>query len=303
MSAGPATTALEGPASVIIGSGTVTQFPRTLAIDSATNTAYVLTASGLSIVALGAASASASIRPTIDPNGVTSLADFTPPIAPGGLLTIFGKNLGTAATATAATGTPLPTLLGGMCVTLNGQPIPLELTSPAQINAQVPVTLAPGKYPMVLRNIPNQAESASSTVTVSQYAPAVMMAGTQASILHADGTYVNQKNPGNRDEKIFIYATGLGVTKGATITTGAVVPQSPAAVTGTVSVFFGNPNLRQSQMIVNSSVLMPGMVGVDLITITIPGFHQKGTALNVTLRIGGVSSSVTGPDVPQVAVN
>jgi len=60
--------------------------------------------------------------------------------------------------------------------------------------------------------------------------------------------------------------------------------------------------LKQSQMIVNSSVLVPGMVGIDQITITVPGFHQKGDALAVTLRIGGVNSSVTGPDVPYVAV-
>jgi len=106
-----------------------------------------------------------------------------------------------------------------------------------------------------------------------------------------------------RDEKLFIYATGLGVTQGAAVNTGVAVPASPAAVTGTVSVYFGNPLLRQSQMIVNSSILMPGFVGVDQIQITVPGFHTKGSNLQVTLKIGGVSSSVTGPDVPLVTVN
>jgi uncharacterized protein (TIGR03437 family) len=81
------------------------------------------------------------------------------------------------------------------------------------------------------------------------------------------------------------------------------VPESPAATTATVQVFFGNPTYKQSQMIVNSSVLLPGFVGVDEIRITIPGFHQSGSALPVTLRIGGVSSSLTGPDVPFVSVN
>jgi uncharacterized protein (TIGR03437 family) len=290
--------ALESPAAVIIGSGTVTQFPRTMAIDTAHDTAYVLTASGLSIIALAASPVSAASKPSVNAGGVVSLGDFTPPIAPGGLVTIFGKNLGTMAIAAS----PLPTVLGGTCVTLNGVPIPLEMTSPGQINAQVPVTLAAGKYPLVLRSIANQTESASTSVTVSKYAPAVLMAGTQASIVHPDGTYVTPDNPGTRDHQLFIYATGLGVTTGATVSTGVMVPASPAATTQPVEVFFGNPDLKQSQMIVNSNVLVPGLIGVGQITITIPGFHSEGNALQVTLRIGGVSSSVTGPDVPVIAV-
>ena len=292
-------TALEGPASVVIGNGSITQFPRTLAVDTVTSTAYALTASGLSIVALAAGPSNTAVRPSINPGGLVSLADYSAPIATGGLITIFGKNLGTLATGTP----PLPTLLGGMCVTLNNQPIPLELTSPGQINAQVPVTLAAGRYPLVLRSIANQAISASSTVTVAKYAPAVLMAGTQPSIVHADGTYVTKDNPGNRDEQLTIYATGLGTTTGAPVATGTVVPESPAATTATTQVFFGNPTYKQSQMIVNSSVLLPGFVGVNEIRITVPGFHQSGSALPVTLRIGGVSSSLTGPDVPFVAVN
>jgi hypothetical protein len=85
--------------------------------------------------------------------------------------------------------------------------------------------------------------------------------------------------------------------------TGTNVPASPVANTAAVQAYFGNPNLKQSQMIVNSSVLVPGMIGVDLITVTIPGAHTQGDALDVTLRIGGVSSLITGPDVPVVAVH
>jgi uncharacterized protein (TIGR03437 family) len=297
---GGSTTALEGPSTLAIGAATVTAFPRIMAVDVANTTAYALTASGLSIITVGASATNPAIRPSINTGGIVNLGDFTPAIATGGLFTIFGKNLGTAATGTA----PLPTLLGGMCVTLNNVPIPLEMTSPGQINAQVPVTLAAGRYPLVLRSIANQAESVTSTVTISKYAPAVLMAGTQASIVHAaDGTYLTKDKPGVRDEKVYIFATGLGVTHGATVTTGNNVPKTPAATTDTVQVYFGNPNLKQSQMIVNSSVLMPGMIGVDQITVTIPGFHGRGDALPVTIKIGGVSSATTGPDVPYVAVN
>ena len=197
--------ALESPATVVIGTSGVSQFARTMAVDPSSETAYALTATGLSIVSLTPAASTAALRPSINPGGVVSLADFTPALASGGLVTIFGKNLGSLQTASP----PLPTTLGGMCVTLNNVPIPLELTSAGQINAQIPVTLAAGKYPLVLRSIANQAESASTTVTVAKYAPAVLMAATQPSITHADGTYVDGAHPAVRDEKLFIYATGL----------------------------------------------------------------------------------------------
>jgi len=290
---------LEGPASVVIGTNGVNQFARTLAIDPSTSTAYALTATGLSIVTLGQSAVSAAGKPSINPGGVVNLADYTPGLATGGLLTIFGKNLGALQTAQP----PLPTVLGGTCVTLNNVPIPLELSSAGQINAQIPVTLAPGRYPLVLRSIANQAESAALTITIAKYAPAVLMNGTQAAILHADGNYVSAGDPAVRDEKLTLYATGFGVTHGAAVTTGAAVPDSPAAVTDTIQVYFGNPNLKQSQMIVNSSTLLPGFVGIDRVGITVPGFHTKGANLPVTLKIGGVSSSVTGPDVPLVTTN
>ena len=42
-------------------------------------------------------------------------------------------------------------LLGGACVTLNNTPLPLLATSPTQINAQLPPTLAAGRYPLMVR--------------------------------------------------------------------------------------------------------------------------------------------------------
>ena len=290
---------LEGPA--VIGTGTtrVGQFARTIAIDTAGATAYVLTATGLSIVALAPGAASAT-RPSVNNGGAVSLGDYTASLAAGGLVSIFGQNFG----ATAVGAPPLPTVLSGACVTLNGAPIPLLLMSATQINAQIPLTLAAGRYPLVVRNITNQAISATTNVTVAKYAPAVLIGnGGQPAIIHKDGTFVNADNPANRDETLLIYATGLGPTTGAAVTTGNAAPASPPAATGTVQVYFGNPLFVQGQMIVNSSVLLPGAVGIAQISVTVPGFHISGSALPVLLRIGGVSSSVTGPNAPHVAVN
>jgi uncharacterized protein (TIGR03437 family) len=296
---GAAAPTLEGPPSTITGSTRTAAFPRTLAVDAAGKNAYALTASGLSIIPLQSA-ANAVSRPSVNFGGVVSLADYTAPVAAGGLVSIFGRNLGTTASA----GAPMPDVIGGTCVTLNNQPLPLALVSPGQINAQIPVGLAAGKYPLVVRSISNQVASFSSTVTVSTYAPAVMMgSGGQAAIVHGDGSFVTNNNPANRDEVLTIYATGLGPTHGATVVSGQPSPTSPLAATNTVAVFFGNPSYKQAAMIVDWSGLAPGLVGVYQIDVTVPGFHMSGSSLPVTLEAGGVSSSTTGPDPPTISVN
>ena len=57
-------------------------------------------------------------------------------------------------------------------------------------------------------------------VTVAKYAPAVFMDAQGAALYHADGTRVNQDHPGKRDERLTLYATGLGVTTGGRVTRG-----------------------------------------------------------------------------------
>src|SRR5262249_12869449 len=153
--------------------------------------------------------------PSVSANGVVNSANFLPQVAPNGLISIIGRNLATTATATSST---LPTLMGGTCVTLNNAPIPLMATSPGQINAQIPTTLAAGRYPLVGRSVTAQAASATFNVRVSKYAPAIFMDAEGAAIFHADGTRVNEDHPGHRDEKLTIYATGLGTTTGGRVT-------------------------------------------------------------------------------------
>jgi uncharacterized protein (TIGR03437 family) len=244
----------------------------------------------------------ATNTPRVTTNGVVNLASYQTAVAPGSLISIFGTNLGSSATFST---TPLPTILGGTCVTLNNAAIPLELTSSGQINAQIPTTLAAGRYPLVIRSIANLTESASTTITVAKYAPAVFVSSQgQAAIFKAsDGTAVNANNPATRDEDLIIYGTGLGTTTGGAVTSGNPAPSSPLAVTAQVQVFFGPVGYSQAPMIVEWSGLVPGFIGVNQINVRVPGTHLNGDTLPVTIKIGGVSSPTTGPAVPTVALN
>jgi uncharacterized protein (TIGR03437 family) len=291
---------LEGQASTITGTRASPISGRTLTVDSAGTTAYALTQSGLSVIPLTPVSPAS--RPQVSQGGVINLGSYQTGVAPGSLIGIFGQNLANTAANSANS---LPTVLGGTCVTLNNQPLPLVATSTGQINAQLPTTLAAGKYPLVVRSIANQAASLiPQTVTVAKYAPAIFVSSDgQAAIYHADdGKAVTKDDPTTRDQSLTIYATGLGVTHGGTVTTGNVAPASPLAVTDPVQVFFGPQGYSQAPVIVNWSGLVPGLVGVNQINVTVPGVHMKGDTLPVTIKIGGVSSTTTGPAAPTVAV-
>jgi uncharacterized protein (TIGR03437 family) len=292
-----AANALEGPLTTVAGTQRANINGRTMALDATGATVYVLTASGLQIVPFD--TTGTKYIPLAPANGVVNTANYQPSMASGGLISIFGQQLASAASAAS---TPLPSILGGTCVTVNNTPLPLLVSSPGQINAQLPPAMAAGRYPLVVRSIANHEASSSATVAVAKYAPAVFVDADGPAIFHQDGTRVDQYNPGHRDEELTIYATGLGPTTGGRVTAGVPSPSNPLAVTGTVEVFFGDPTISDAEEIVDWSGLAPGLIGVYQINCRIPGTHLEGPALPVTLRIGGVSSPVTGPNVPIVYV-
>ena len=289
--------ALEGPLTAAIGTTRANISGRTMAVDPSGANAYLLTASGLSIIPL---TTNNQPVPAVKTGGVVNTANFTAAIAPGGLVSIMGQNLASSATASSY---PLPTILGGACVTLNSAPLPILATSPTQVNVQIPPTLAAGRYPLVVHSISGQAASTSLTVTVSKYAPAIFLDSNGPQIFHKDGTRVNKNNPATRDEPLTIYATGLGVTTGGKVTTGMPAPSSPLAVTQPVSLYFGDPTIKQTAVIVDWSGLLPGYIGVYQINARIPGFHYKGNGLPVTVRIGGVDSATSGSGAALVWVD
>ncbi len=310
--------ALEGPLATQSGTARVNIPGRTMATDSAN--AFLLTASGLTIAPLqslpepqgpapppggqfgGFPGGAGGNSPQVNQDGVVSIANRQPSLAPGSVVSVFGTNLASEATADS---TPLPNLLGGSCVTLNNQALPLILTSAKQINVQIPPGLAAGKYPLVVRSIDKHAASGPQTITVSKYAPAVIVDSNTglAAIYHKDGRLVTRDKPASRDEPLAIFASGLGPTTGGAVTSGVPSPSDKLAVTGKVSVYFGPKGHSQAPMVVNWSGLVPGQIGVYQINITVPGAHMKGDKLPVTISIGGVNSPATGENLPYVAVD
>ncbi len=300
--------ALEGPLTRLNGTQRTNVDGRLLAVDAALTNAYILTTSGLSIIPLDPILPSE--RPVVPAAGVVSVGTYTAGAAQNGLISIFGSNLGRSATAS---DTPLPTSLGGVCLTLNNNPLPLLMTSSGQINAQIPPNLAPGRYPLIVRSLDRKVAALPVQLTVGRYTPAALSdpETKRALLFRANGEPVSTQRPAKRDEPLVLYAVGLGIPPRTPLAPGVPAPSSPLIETDDLKLYFRkavNPAdltrgpTVQEEMIVDWSGLVPGYVGLYQINLRVPGFHEKGQDLKVVITIGGISSPISGNFVPSVAV-
>lgn len=171
----------------------------------------------------------------LNPVGVVNAANFAPvtnPIAPNEIVTIYGSGL--AASTVSAPSLPLPTSLGGVQVTVNGQAAPLIYVTPGQIAFIVPQAISPffNVLNATVQVVNNNVKSNPVTVYTSLTAPGIFSAGGNAiggaAAQHASGTFplVTSANPAKIGEGVVLYATGLGgVTP--SVGDGAPAPSSP----------------------------------------------------------------------------
>lgn len=185
-------------------------------------------------------------------SGVTSAASYSPTMAPGELVSLFGAGLA-AGTASAAS-LPLPTQLSDVHVTVNGIPAPLVYTSPQQLNVQIPFETQTGTAQV---QVTSGAGTSMVTATVAATAPAIFtlnQQGTGAGAILHGLTYqvVSDRNPAAAGEIVSIYCTGLGSL-------------NPPAPTGDA------PDLP-SQTVAPVQVSIAGMMAPVLYAGVAPGF-------------------------------
>jgi hypothetical protein len=153
----------ENPANNVFGGNRANVPSRMMVVDS-NGTAYVITLSGLVVTPLSQTNSATQPRLPNGARAIVNSIDGTQTLRPGSFVTISGVNLSAVSTADAL---PLPTVLGGSCVTFNDIALPLLQTAPGQISAQIPANLLPGTNVVQVRSLAN-AQMSDPVVIVVQ---------------------------------------------------------------------------------------------------------------------------------------
>ena len=230
-----------------------------------------------------AAVPNAAKPPAVSSGAVLNGASFTvgAPVAPGSIATVFGSGFGSTE--------------AGVTVLIGGIMAPLFVVTPGQINFQVPWQLA-GQTQTTLTVTSGDMTSAPITVPLASPAPGVFLLNTggQAAVLVANTTAIAAPAgtfPGSRAAKqgeyISIYCTGLGPVSNEPAT-GAPAGGSTVSLTsgGSVTVSVGGVTAP-----VSFSGLAPGFLGLYQVNAQIPSNAPTGSAVPLTISIGGTTSN------------
>ena len=177
------------------------------------NNTVVNSGGGLTVASGGTAN-QAVIGAQVDAvNGAT----FTPGIAPGGVVSIFGTGLSGSGKATT--------------VDMDGTAMRLLFATPFQINAEVPLTMAPRVHILRVQSVYG---SLQQSVTVSAVAPGIFLIGNPpvGAITNQNFNLVGPSNPLPRGQSLVIFATGLGAAAGFFRDTTATLGKAGDALTG-----------------------------------------------------------------------
>ena len=193
---------------------------------------------------------------------VVNAASFTPAIAPGALVAIFGSGLARTGAQTA--------------VEIGGLPCPVIGVSPFQLNVQVPLELIPGPQRLVVRSAYGAAEQ---TIEVQETAPAIfLLEGRRGAILNQDGKLNGPATPALRGQALVIYATGLGKVSPAGGGLWLVVQPVTVLVQGLElpAAFAG---------------LAPGFPGLYQVNVILPAGLPPRLEAPLALQQGGAASN------------
>jgi uncharacterized protein (TIGR03437 family) len=220
---------------------------------------------------------------------VVNAADGKLPVAPGGLISVYGQQMAPVNMATKEI--PLPTALGESCLTVNGVAVPVLFVSSQQINGQLPFNVD-GNAQMTLRTPGGISDNFNFSILSA--APSVFRSGTAgpatglATITRADnGELVTPTNPVHPGDSIVIWATGLGRTTPA-IDSGMPSPSDPLPS----AVIQPNIQLGGVALDVQYAGLVPGSVGLYQINASVPRSVPLGLSIPLVIAQGGSSTSL-----------
>ncbi len=180
---------------------------------------------------------------------------------------------------------------------MGGIAAPLVAVTPQQINFQVPWQLD-GQTQAAVSVTSADVTSAAITVPLASAAPGIFtlnssgqaaaLVSNTAAIAAASGTFPGSR-PALPGEFLSVYCTGLGAVTHEPAT-GAPAGSNPVSLTsvGPVTASIGGVSAP-----VSFSGLAPGYLGLYQVNVQVPANAPSGSAVPLTIGIGGKTSNQT----------
>jgi uncharacterized protein (TIGR03437 family) len=238
---------------------------------------------------------------------------FSEALAPGALATIYPLGVAfstnTASASQQPNPLPFPKVLADTQVLFNGQPAPLLLVSPGQINFMIPMSAPTSGTAdvQVVRQSTGQILT-DGLVAMNSVSPAIFALGLtncslaggkcrQAAVINdADGTVNSPGNPAAAGSYISIYATGQGFVQGAPldgdIPRGGLVTTSVVPKVWINACYVNDSACTQETGVdtVSFSGLSPQFPGVWQINVRIPKNTGPGPQLPMFIVMNNYTS-------------
>jgi uncharacterized protein (TIGR03437 family) len=238
--------------------------------------------------------------PVLNDLGVVNNASFavgSNPLAPGAIAAVFGSHLNDGSSVLFSTFGPdgkLATTLAGAQVTINGEPVPIFYSTPAQLGIQIPTDLT-GSSAMVQVVVAGRA-SETKTLSLDSFSPglfsvdqsghgqgAILIANTNTLVAPVGSIPGRDARPAKPGEFITIFCTGLGQVTPA-LATGVPAASNTTVTKPTVTIDGVPANVEFSGM-------APGFVGLNQVNVQVPAGTRAADDIPVVLTIGGKPSN------------
>ena len=202
-------------------------------------------------------------------------------LARGSLAAVYGERL--ASSSVQADSRPLPRVLNGVFVSINGVRAPLLSLAAGQAVFQVPWDMLAGGGDIAA--VVNGALSNSVNVSVGDFSPGLL------AVAHAsDYSLVTKDHPASPGEVIVIYATGLGPLSTA-VGDGEAGPSNPPVATAETPAVSLNGVPAQ----VTFSGFAPDLVGLYQVNVQLPAQPASGSTSVLALTAGEQTATATIP--------
>jgi uncharacterized protein (TIGR03437 family) len=236
---------------------------------------------------------------------VNAATNVPGPLAPLGLVSLYGKDLAVvsrAITPADIRNGQLPTtLIGtGVSIAIDNISVPILFVSPGQVNFLIPGNIRPGRR--TLRLLANGKSGPDIQVQIADSSPGMFQLDANAVIATlANGSLITAESPAAPGDVLIIYAAGLGATQPAI--SGLMIPvaAAPISARSNFAVLLNDKPIPDENILYAG--LTPGFAGLYQINCRLPAETPPNP--EIRLRLPGQTSpprlflAVRAPSVPR----